>query len=916
MRVTRVLHVDDDPEQSRFLKIFLETSDPSLHVESTISPHESLNLITSKKYDCIISDYQMPLMDGIQLSCAIREKVDTPIIIYTGHGSEEIAEAAFSAGVDDYVRKEINPSHYQVLANRVKQVVEKYRTERELFESLKTSERVLKSLPSGVIIYEFQPPNKLIFIDANPAAIQQSKLLLEEVQGKDFHEVWKSTDNELKQRYIEAIKSGTPVNIDRMYWDNHLVHGFFKINAFPISENRIVVAFDNISKQVDAETRLKESNREEEQNRKRLEVLHRHALDLDKFETREEVFNYTVELIVDTFGFENAEILIAENGVLRQVAMKGYLAVDVVLPLNGKGITVRCFNEGKTIIINNVSKDSDYLSLSDLGSSRIKSELVTPIFLDDDVLGVLNIQSPVLERFSDADMRLVETFASHVSKAISRIKQMEEIISSEQRYRSILDESRDAVFVLTGYTVQYVNESVMELLGYDTREELLDMSPIDIIAPEDRELVTGRIDARRRGESVPNKYEFRMLRKDGSTVHVEAHVNRIIYEGKPSSLSFVRDISDRKRIEEALSQSESWFRYIYEETPMGIELYDKDGNLYDANKADLEYFGVESVDDFRQWNLFKDSALTKQQKNKLKNGETVSFEAERNFDEIKNYETSRTGISYFEAIFKPVILKAGETNLAYIALIKDITDVKTTENQLREYTEKLEQTVDKRTQDLLEVERLAAAGRIASMVGHDLRGPLQAIRNATYFIRHSPEKTETELELIDNAVKRAIDMLEELRNRTREEPIKLIDADLSYLIREVINQTATTPNIEIVENQKGDLTKVRLDPLKINRVLDNLIRNAIDAMPEGGKITLDASKDNDTITIKVSDTGIGISEESLVKLFTPFFTTKDKGLGLGLAYCKRAVEAHNGKISVESVENQGTTFTIEIPANQ
>ena len=913
MRVTRVLHVDDDPEQSRFLKIFLETSDPSLHVESTISPHESLELINSKKFDCIISDYQMPLMDGIQLSLALREKIDTPIIIYTGHGSEEIAEAAFSAGVDDYVRKEINPSHYQVLANRVKQSVEKYRAEKELLDSLQTSEKVLTSLPSGIIIYEYQPPNKLIFIDANPSALQESKIVLSKVQGRDFHEVWKSSEYDLKQRYVEAVKSQTPVIMDRIYWDDDLVQGFFKVHAFPISENRIVVAFDNISDQVETETRLKVSNLKEEQNRKRLEVLHRHALNLDKYQTREEVFNYTVELIVDTFGFENAEILIAENEALRQVAMKGYLAVEVILPLNGKGICVRCFKEAKTITINDVSKDSDYLRLTELESKAIKSELVTPIFLNDTVLGVLNIQSPVLERFSDADRRLVETFASHVSKAISRIKQMEEIIASEQRYRSILDESRDAVFVLTGYTVQYVNESVRELLGYDNREELLNMSPIDMIAPEDRELVTGRIDARRRGENVPNKYEFRMLRKDGSIVHVETHVNRIIYEGKPSSLSFVRDISDRKRIEKALSQSEGWFRYIYEESPMAIELYDNDGYLYDANKAGLEYFGVKKIEDYRQWNLFKDSSLTEQQKNKLKEGETVSFETKRNFDEITHYETSRTGTSYFEAIFKPVILKEGETNLAYIALIKDITDIKTKENQLREYTEKLEQAVDKRTQDLLEAERLAAAGRIASMVGHDLRGPLQAIRNATYFIRHSPEKTETELELIDNAVKRAIDMLEELRNRTREDPINLMDTDLSSLIGEVINQTATPPNIEIVEKQEGNLSNARIDPLKINRVLDNLIRNAIDAMPNGGIITLDASKDDDTISIKVSDTGIGMSEEDVGKLFTPFFTTKEKGLGLGLAYCKRAVEAHHGTISVESAENQGTTFTIVIP---
>ena len=106
-----------------------------------------------------------------------------------------------------------------------------------------------------------------------------------------------------------------------------------------------------------------------------------------------------------------------------------------------------------------------------------------------------------------------------------------------------------------------------------------------------------------------------------------------------------------------------------------------------------------------------------------------------------------------------------------------------------------------------------------------------------------------------------------------------------------------------------------IDPIKIQRVLDNMTKNALEAMPQGGILTLSTGIDTGKIYIKVSDTGVGIPKEKLSTLFKPFQTTKSKGLGLGLSYCKRAVEAHGGRIQVESVVGEGTTFTILIPNN-
>lgn len=125
----RILHVDDDVNQSEFLQYFLPEMDKAFRIDYVSDPCQVMEKIKSERYDCVVTDYQMPEINGIELAEKIRESFDLPIIIYTGQGSEEIAEAAFSVGIDDYLRKEMDPSHYQVLAKRIRNVVEKKRVD-------------------------------------------------------------------------------------------------------------------------------------------------------------------------------------------------------------------------------------------------------------------------------------------------------------------------------------------------------------------------------------------------------------------------------------------------------------------------------------------------------------------------------------------------------------------------------------------------------------------------------------------------------------------------------------------------------------------------------------------------------------------------------------------------------------------
>ena len=165
IEVIRVLHVDDDPNQFEFIKFFLNQAQPFLEINCVSTPEEVMIELEIKNYDCVVTDFQMPLMNGIELARKIREKHSIPIILYTGQGSEEVAEAAFTVGIDDYLRKEMDPSHYQVLAKRILNVVEKKRTE-NLYQ------RVVEGIRDGLCIVS---DNKIVYANKIQADVFGAK---------------------------------------------------------------------------------------------------------------------------------------------------------------------------------------------------------------------------------------------------------------------------------------------------------------------------------------------------------------------------------------------------------------------------------------------------------------------------------------------------------------------------------------------------------------------------------------------------------------------------------------------------------------------------------------------------------------------------------------------------------------------
>jgi len=258
------------------------------------------------------------------------------------------------------------------------------------------------------------------------------------------------------------------------------------------------------------------------------------------------------------------------------------------------------------------------------------------------------------------------------------------------------------------------------------------------------------------------------------------------------------------------------------------------------------------------------------------------------------------------------------------------------EDKLRHYAEHLEELVQERTKELresqeklLRAERLAAIGELAAMVGNDLRNPLQSITNAAYVLRTfygslpaevkkgtDFEDAQKMLQIIQDEVAYANKVVSELQDFANIQGPKIQDINLNSVIRDALSEVKISGKIRVITRLDEAVSRFRADPYQLRRVYSNLVSNAVDAMPEGGKLTITSLKRRDFVEVKVQDTGIGISKENMEKLFTPLFTTKARGLGLGLLICKNLVEGHGGSIEVESEEGKGSTFTVRLPIQQ
>jgi GAF domain-containing protein/CHASE1-domain containing sensor protein len=219
-------------------------------------------------------------------------------------------------------------------------------------------------------------------------------------------------------------------------------------------------------------------------------------------------------------------------------------------------------------------------------------------------------------------------------------------------------------------------------------------------------------------------------------------------------------------------------------------------------------------------------------------------------------------------------------------------------------------------EELVRAERLALLGRLAGGVGHELRNPLGVIQNSVYYLKTvlpDGEAVRKHLAILEREVRTADRIVNDLLDFARTRLPTRVPHDLNDSVREVLERTPRPENVRVVLHLSEDLPAVLADPHQVGQVLGNLVTNAIQAMPEGGTLTVETAQAGGDVQVAVADTGLGIPPENLEKIFQPLFTTKARGIGLGLAVAKTLAEASGGAITVESIPGRGSRFVVRFP---
>jgi signal transduction histidine kinase len=225
--------------------------------------------------------------------------------------------------------------------------------------------------------------------------------------------------------------------------------------------------------------------------------------------------------------------------------------------------------------------------------------------------------------------------------------------------------------------------------------------------------------------------------------------------------------------------------------------------------------------------------------------------------------------------------------------------------------------IEDKTLKLRKAEHLAAIGQLAAMVGHDLRNPLTGITGATYYLKTKLEakmdaRAKEMVETIERAIAHSDKIITDLLKYAEEMKLDVSETEPRSILSEVLSHVKVPSNVRILDKTK-EAQRIKCDQEKMKTAFAKLVENAFDAMPNGGMLTVESTRAKEGVTISFSDTGVGIPSEVMKKLWSPLFTTKAKGMGLGLTICKRIVEAHGGTISAESSTGKGSTFTITVP---
>jgi PAS domain S-box-containing protein len=474
---------------------------------------------------------------------------------------------------------------------------------------------------------------------------------------------------------------------------------------------------------------------------------------------------------------------------------------------------------------------------------------------------------------------------------ISMIKDIQrKLIETQEKYRSIVQYSPDNIYMLdTNGVIQEVNPAAEDQWTFHSAD-MIGRHYSEFITEDKREETISNFELSLKGEAT--RYMTTLVNQEGGKSHISITNIPIRVNDKVIGIYGIgQDITSRIKMEEELKEAKELLEAYFEHAGDGIALLDPAGNILKVNQHFESMFGWEEheiigrgitiLHQEEQVSQFKQNLKTVKAGKRIKDFETVRYRKEGSPIEIA-----------FN--LNPILKDSGEL-IGISAIIRDLSE-------------------KKRNEDLLEKsEQLAMIGQLAAGVAHEIRNPLTTIKGFLQLMKESAED-DFHLKVIQGELDRIEIITNEFLALAKPRAVQFSSTSLTGLLTssvEFIKMECLKQGVDV--RFSVEEAEIHCDSHQIKQVVLNVMKNALEALPNGGLLNVQLEKENDYAKISIQDNGAGIPPERMKHLGEPFYSTKEKGTGLGLMICQKIIKEHNGSLSIQSNVNEGTTVNILLP---